>query len=61
MAIPADMLEKVLEGLRALHRTGYRYPIPSTSSETDNGPAMAKMYGPGKLDERIRTGNSFWD
>jgi uncharacterized protein (DUF169 family) len=61
MTIPVAMLEKVVEGVRALHKTGYRYPIPSTSSETDNGPAMAKMYGPGKLDERIQTGKSFWD
>ncbi len=61
MAIPARMLEKVVDGLRALHKTGYRYPIPSTSSETDTAAAMAKMYGPGKLDERIRTGKSFWD
>lgn len=61
MAIPVAMLEKVVEGVQALHKTGYRYPIPSTSSETDNGPAMAKMYGPGKLDERVQTGKSFWD
>jgi len=61
MVIPAGMMEKVLEGLRALYKTGYRYPIPSTSSETDTAPAMAKMYGPGKLEERIRTGKSFWD
>jgi uncharacterized protein (DUF169 family) len=61
MAIPAGMLEKIVKGLRALDATGYRYPIPSTSSETDNAPAMAKMYGPGKLEERIHTGKSFWD
>ncbi len=61
MTIPVDMLEKVVEGVRALHKTGYRYPIPSTSSETDTAEAMTKMYGPGKLEERIRTGRSFWD
>lgn len=61
MAIPVSMMEKVLEGQRALHKTGYRYPIPSTSSETNTAPAMAKMYGPGKLEERTRTGKSFWD
>jgi uncharacterized protein (DUF169 family) len=61
MALPASMLEQVVTGLRALHRTGYRYPIPSTSSETDTAPAMAKMYGPGKLEERTSTGKSFWD
>jgi hypothetical protein len=56
-----SMLEKVVTGLRALHSTGYRYPIPSTSSETDTAPSMTKMYGPGKLEERVRTGKSFWD
>jgi uncharacterized protein (DUF169 family) len=61
IAIPASMMEKVVEGVQAMHKTGYRYPIPSTSSETDTAPAMAKMYGPGKLEERIRTGKSFWD
>jgi uncharacterized protein (DUF169 family) len=61
MTIPATMMEKVVEGVQAMYKTGYRYPIPSTSSETDNAPAMAKMYGPGKLEERIRTGKSFWD
>jgi uncharacterized protein (DUF169 family) len=61
MAIPVGLLPKVVAGLRALHKTGYRYPIPSTSSETDNAPAMAKMYGSGKLEERTRTGKSFWD
>jgi uncharacterized protein (DUF169 family) len=61
MAIPVGMMEKVLAGLRALYNTGYRYPIPTTSSETDTRPSMAKMYGPGKLEERVRTGKSFWD
>ena len=61
MAIPADMLEKVVEGVRALYQTGYRYPISSTSSETDTAAAMTKMYGPGKLEERTQTGKSFWD
>lgn len=61
MAIPVTMMEKVLAGLRALYKTGYRYPIPSTSSETDTAPSLAKMYGPGKLEERVRTGKSFWD
>ena len=61
MTIPAEMMDEVLDGLRALHKTGYRYPIPSTSSETDTAAAMEKMYGQGKLEERIRTGKSFWD
>jgi uncharacterized protein (DUF169 family) len=61
IAFPASMLEKVVTGVGAMHKTGYRYPIPSTSSETDAAMAMAKMYGPGKLEERTRTGKSFWD
>jgi uncharacterized protein (DUF169 family) len=61
MAIPAAMMEEVMEGLRALFQTGYHYPIPSTSAECDETVAMRKMYGPGKLDERRRTGKSFWE
>ena len=61
MAIPAEQMEKVIEGLKALYKTGYRYPIPSTSSETSTDRAMEKMYGSGKLEERSDTGKSFWD
>jgi uncharacterized protein (DUF169 family) len=61
MAIPVEQMEKVLQGLKALHDTGYRYPIPSTSSETSTDQAMAKMYGSGKLEERQKEGKSFWD
>lgn len=61
MTLPVHMLDKIVTGVRALHQTGYRYPIPSTSSETDTAAAMSKMYGPGKLEERQQTGKSFWD
>ena len=61
MAIPAGMMEKVLDGLRALYKTGYRFPIPSTSSECDENVAMRKMYGPGKLEARVCSGKSFWE
>lgn len=61
MAIPVAMMDKVLDGLRALYRTGYHYPIPSTAAECDEEVAMRKMYGPGKLEERRCTGKSFWE
>ena len=61
MAIPAAMMAEVMEGLRALFQTGYHYPIPSTSAECDEQVAMRKMYGPGKREERMRTGKSFWE
>jgi len=61
MAIPASMMDKVLEGLRALYGTGYHYPIPSTGAECAEQVAMRKMYGPGKREERVRTGRTFWE
>lgn len=61
MALPADQMEKIVKGLKALYKTGYRYPIPATSSETNVEPSLAKMYGPGKREEREKTGKSFWD
>ena len=44
MAIPMSMMEKVIACLRELYKTGFRYPIPSSSSETDTPTALAKMY-----------------
>jgi len=45
MAIPADLMEKSLDGLRWLSSRGFRYPIPHWGTETDPRPGLAASYG----------------
>lgn len=63
MGIPAQELERIVQGMRDLRKIGYRYPIPTLASEanTHSDICLNRMYGEGKRDERARTGKSFWD
>ena len=45
MAIPPNMLDKGLEGLRWLWSKGFRYPIPHWGTETDPSAGRAVSYG----------------
>ena len=45
MAIPPNMLDRGLEGLRWLSSKGFRYPIPHWGTETDPSPGLAVSYG----------------
>jgi len=44
MAIPANILEKSLDGLRWLSSKGFRYPIPHWGTKTDPRPGLSASY-----------------
>lgn len=45
MAIPPSYLPRVVEGLAALSRNGFRYPIPPWGIQADPSASMAVSYG----------------
>ena len=45
MAIPAEMMDKALNGMEALYRRGIRYPISYAGAETDVAHAFPAAYG----------------
>ena len=45
MAIPAEMMDKALNGMEALYRRGIRYPISYAGAETDVTHAFPAAYG----------------
>jgi dephospho-CoA kinase len=45
IAIPAEMVAKVLNGMEALYRRGIRYPISYAGAETDLTQAFPEAYG----------------
>ncbi|MEX1328191.1 MAG: dephospho-CoA kinase [Desulfobacterales bacterium] len=45
MAIPAEMMDKALNGMEALYRRGIRYPISYAGAETDMTHAFPAAYG----------------
>jgi uncharacterized protein (DUF169 family) len=45
MAIPAELMEKALNGMEALYRRGIRYPISYAGAETDITHAFPEAYG----------------
>ncbi len=45
MAVPAEMMDKALNGMEALYRRGIRYPISYAGAETDVTHAFPAAYG----------------
>ncbi len=45
MAIPANLMDKALNGMEALYKRGIRYPISYAGAETDVAPAFPAAYG----------------
>ncbi|MHA1650403.1 MAG: DUF169 domain-containing protein [Candidatus Helarchaeota archaeon] len=45
IAIPAEMLEKLVKGLKFLYGRGIRYPIPYYGCEVDPTPGLFDAYG----------------
>jgi uncharacterized protein (DUF169 family) len=45
MAIPPRFLPKVVDGLAALAKNGFRYPAPTYGIQADPGAGLAKSYG----------------
>jgi dephospho-CoA kinase len=45
MAVPAEMMDKALNGMEALYRRGIRYPISYAGAETDVTQAFPAVYG----------------
>ncbi|MBI4302021.1 MAG: DUF169 domain-containing protein [Chloroflexi bacterium] len=54
MAVPANMGEKAVEGLRGLAAVNLKYPIPFFGTEADVSATLARAYGPGGIRERGR-------
>lgn len=44
MALPANAMDKLIEGLEGLAQRGIRYPIPFTGAIADMTPGMPKVY-----------------
>lgn len=61
MALPPEELGKGIEGLRALHAIGWRYPIPSLGSEADPLIGLRRIYGREGVVKTKAVGRSFWD
>jgi dephospho-CoA kinase len=45
MAVPAELMDKALNGMEALYRRGIRYPISYAGAETDVSGAFPAAYG----------------
>ncbi len=59
MALPADVMDKLLGGLEALYKRGIRYPISYAGAETDLTRAFPAAYGAGERVAALRnTGNA---
>lgn len=46
IALPPRFLPKVVEGLAALHRNGFRYPVPPYGIQSDASAGLAVSYSP---------------
>jgi hypothetical protein len=44
MALPANAMDKLIEGLEGLAQRGIRYPVPFTGSIADMTPGIPKVY-----------------
>jgi len=54
MAIPAEMMDKALNGMEALYRRGIRYPISYAGAETDVANAFPPAYGAADMINKLR-------
>jgi dephospho-CoA kinase len=54
MAIPAEMMDKALNGMEALYRRGIRYPISYAGAETDVAHAFPAVYGTENMINKLR-------
>jgi dephospho-CoA kinase len=54
MAIPAEMMDKALNGMEALYRRGIRYPISYAGAETDVAHAFPAAYGAEDMINNLR-------
>jgi dephospho-CoA kinase len=54
MAIPAEMMDKALNGMEALYRRGIRYPISFAGAETDVARAFPAAYKAEDMIKKLR-------
>ena len=54
MAVPAEMMEKALNGMEALYRRGIRYPISYAGAESDVAHAFPAAYGAEDMIRKLR-------
>lgn len=54
MALPAEALDKALNGMEALFRRGIRYPISYAGAETDLTQSFPQAYGSGDFIQMLR-------
>ena len=54
MAIPAEMMDKALNGMEALYKRGIRYPISYAGAETDVTQAFPAAYSAEKTIDSLR-------
>jgi len=54
MAIPAEMMDKALNGMEALYRRGIRYPISYAGAEADVAGAFPAAYGAEDMINKLR-------
>ena len=54
MAIPAEMMDKALNGMEVLYRRGIRYPISYAGAETDVVHAFPAAYGAEDMINKLR-------
>jgi len=54
MAIPAEMMDKALNGMEALYKRGIRYPISYAGAESDVAHAFPAAYGAEDMINKLR-------
>ena len=54
MAIPAEMMDKALNGMEALYRRGIRYPISYAGADSDVAHAFPAAYGAEDMINKLR-------
>ena len=54
MAVPAEMMDKALNGMEALYRRGIRYPVSYAGAEGDVAGAFPAAYGAQDMIDKLR-------